>query len=90
MKPAWYGGNKIPDSYLKQFQRSDDRGTDNWRGAFEMSALGITFVALALSWLIRHINSNIDHPISDVIYIICGLIFLGALVTGIVLVGMML
>jgi hypothetical protein len=37
MKPAWYGGNKIPDSYLKQFQRSDDRGTDNWRGAFEMT-----------------------------------------------------
>lgn len=21
-KPAWYGGNKIPDSYLKKFQRS--------------------------------------------------------------------
>ena len=37
MKPAWYGGNKIPDSYLKQFQRSDVRGTDNWRGAFEMT-----------------------------------------------------
>lgn len=27
MKPAWYGGNKIPDSYLKQFQRSvEDEG----------------------------------------------------------------
>lgn len=25
--PAWYGGNKIPDSYLKKFQRSvEDEG----------------------------------------------------------------
>ena len=22
MKPAWYGGNKIPDSYLKKFVKS--------------------------------------------------------------------
>ena len=21
-RPAWYGGNKIPDSYLKKFQKS--------------------------------------------------------------------
>ena len=27
MKPPWYGGNKIPDSYLKKFQRSvEDEG----------------------------------------------------------------
>ena len=26
-KPAWYGGNKIPDSYLKKFWRSvEDEG----------------------------------------------------------------
>jgi len=22
MKPAWYGGNKVPDSYLKKFWKS--------------------------------------------------------------------
>jgi hypothetical protein len=55
-----------------------------------MSALGITFVALALSWLIGRINSNIDHPIADVIHIICVLIFFVAMVNGIVLVGMMI
>ena len=55
-----------------------------------MSALGITFVALALSWLIGRITSEIDEQIADVIHIICVLIFFGALVTGIVLVGMML
>lgn len=27
MKPPWYGGNKIPDSYLRKFQRSvEDEG----------------------------------------------------------------
>lgn len=26
-RPAWYGGNKIPDSYLKKFQKSvEDEG----------------------------------------------------------------
>jgi hypothetical protein len=55
-----------------------------------MSAFGITFVALALSWLIGRITSVIDHPIADVIHIICVLIFFVALVTGVVLVGMML
>ncbi len=26
-KPAWYGGNKIPDSYLRKFQSSvEDEG----------------------------------------------------------------
>lgn len=26
-KPAWYGGNKIPDSYLRKFQTSvEDEG----------------------------------------------------------------
>ena len=55
-----------------------------------MSELGITFVAFVLSWLIGRITSNIDHPIADVIHIICVLIFFGALVTGVVLVGMML
>ena len=26
-KPAWHGGNKIPDSYLKKFQKSvEDEG----------------------------------------------------------------
>jgi hypothetical protein len=55
-----------------------------------MSALGITFVALALSWLIGRINSKIDHPIADVIHIICGLTSFVAMVTAIVLVGMML
>jgi hypothetical protein len=55
-----------------------------------MSELGITFVAFVLSWLIGRITSNIDHPIADVIHIICVLIFFVALVTGVVLVGMML
>jgi hypothetical protein len=55
-----------------------------------MSAFGITFVVFALSWLIGRITSVIDHPIADVIHIICVLIFFGAMVTGVVLVGMML
>jgi hypothetical protein len=55
-----------------------------------MSALGITFVALALSWLIVSINAKLDHPMAHVIDIICDLIFFGALVTGIVLLGMKL
>ena len=55
-----------------------------------MSALGITFVALALSWLIGRVTSDSDHPVVDMIHIICVLIFLGAMVTGIVLIGMML
>jgi hypothetical protein len=55
-----------------------------------MSAWGITFVALALSWLIGSINAKLDHPMADVIHIICGLISLVALVAAIVLVGMML
>jgi hypothetical protein len=55
-----------------------------------MSELGITFVAFVLSWLIGRITSNIDHPIAGVIHIICVLIFFVALVTGVVLVGMML
>jgi hypothetical protein len=55
-----------------------------------MSALGITFVTFVLSWLIGRITSVINHPIADVIHIICVLIFFGALVTGVVLVGMML
>ena len=26
-RPAWYGGNKIPDSYLKKFQKAvEDEG----------------------------------------------------------------
>ena len=55
-----------------------------------MSAFGITFVVFVLSWLVGRITSEIDHPIADVIHIICVLIFFGALVTGIVLVGVML
>ena len=55
-----------------------------------MSELGITFVALALSWLIGRITSEIDGAVADVIHIICVMIFFVALVTGIVLVGMML
>lgn len=55
-----------------------------------MSELGITFVALALSWLIGRITSDIDEQVADLIHIICVLIFFVALVYGIVLVGMML
>jgi hypothetical protein len=55
-----------------------------------MSALGITFVALALSWLIGRLTSNIDHPLADLIHISCVLIFFVAMMTGIVRVGMML
>lgn len=55
-----------------------------------MSELGITFVALALSWLIGRILSYIDHPVVELIHIICVLIFFVAMVYGIVLVGMML
>ena len=55
-----------------------------------MSELGITFVALALSWLIGRITSGIDHPVADLIHIISVLIFFVAMVNGIVLVGMML
>jgi hypothetical protein len=53
-----------------------------------MSELGITFVVFALSWLIGRITSEIDHFVADVIHIICVLIFFGAMVTGIVLLGM--
>ena len=29
-RPAWYGGNKIPDSYLKRFCKAvEDAETDN-------------------------------------------------------------
>ena len=55
-----------------------------------MSELGITFVAFVLSWLIGRITSAIDHPVAELIHIICVLIFFVALVNGIVLVGMML
>jgi hypothetical protein len=55
-----------------------------------MSALGITFVALVLSWLVGRITSEIGHPVADLLHIICVLIFFGAMVAGIVLVGMML
>jgi hypothetical protein len=55
-----------------------------------MSALGITFVAFVLSWLVGRLTSEIDGALADVIHIICVMIFFGALVTGIVLVGMML
>jgi hypothetical protein len=55
-----------------------------------MSAFGITFVVFALSWLVGRITLDIDHPLADLIHIICALIFFGALVTGIVLLGMML
>lgn len=55
-----------------------------------MSAFGITFVALCLSWLIGLITSEIDHPVADLIHMFAALIFFGALVTGIVLLGMML
>lgn len=27
-RPAWYGGNKIPDSYLKKFRPSQDDAQD--------------------------------------------------------------
>lgn len=55
-----------------------------------MSELGITFVVLALSWLVGRITSDLDHPVADLIHIICVLIFFVAMVNGIVLVGMML
>ena len=55
-----------------------------------MSELGITFVAFVLSWLIGRITSVIDHPVADLLHIVCALIFFVALVNGIVLVGMML
>jgi hypothetical protein len=55
-----------------------------------MSAFGITFVVFALSWLVGRITSEIDHPVADLLRMIAVLIFFGALVTGIVLVGMML
>ena len=55
-----------------------------------MSELGITFVALCLSWLIGRITSDIDEQVADLIHIICVLIFFVAMVNGIVLVGMML
>lgn len=55
-----------------------------------MSALGITFVALCLSWLIGRTTSDIYHFVADVIHIICVLIFFGAMVIGIVLLGFML
>lgn len=55
-----------------------------------MSELGITFVVLALSWLIGRITSDIDGAVADVIHIICVMIFFVALVYGIMLVGMML
>jgi hypothetical protein len=55
-----------------------------------MSALGITFVAFVLSWLVGRIASEIDGALADVIHIICVMIFFVAMVTGIVLVGFML
>jgi hypothetical protein len=55
-----------------------------------MSALGITFVAFVLSWLFGRIASEIDGALADVIHIICVMIFFVAMVTGIVLLGMML
>ena len=55
-----------------------------------MSALGVTFVVFALSWLVGRITLEIDHPVADLLYIIAVLIFFGAMVTGIVLLGMML
>jgi hypothetical protein len=55
-----------------------------------MSALGITFVTLVMSWLVGRITANINHPVADLIYVICVLIFGGALLTGIVLLGFML
>jgi hypothetical protein len=55
-----------------------------------MSAFGITFVVFALSWLVGRITSEIDHPVADLLHFIAVLIFFGALVTGIVLIGMML
>jgi len=55
-----------------------------------MSALGITFVAFVLSWLVGRIASEIDGILADVIHIICVMIFFPAMVTGIVLLGMML
>jgi hypothetical protein len=55
-----------------------------------MSALGITFVAFVLSWLVGRIASEIDGALADVIHIICVMICFVAMVTGIVLVGMML
>ena len=55
-----------------------------------MSAFGITFVVFALSWLAARTTSEIDHPVADWVYIISTLAFFGAMVTGIVLVGMML
>jgi hypothetical protein len=55
-----------------------------------MSALGITFVVFALSWLVGRITSEIDEQIADVIHMIAVLIFFVAMVNGIVLVGMML
>ncbi len=55
-----------------------------------MSAFGITFVVFALSWLVGRITSEIDGALADVIHIICVMIFFCALVTGIVLLGMML
>jgi hypothetical protein len=53
-----------------------------------MSALGITFVALALSWLIGRISVSIPEwrPVTYA----CAMISFVAMVTGIVLVGMML
>jgi len=56
-----------------------------------MSALGITFVAFVLSWLVGRIASEIDGALADVIHIICVMIFFVAMMTGfLVLVGMML
>lgn len=55
-----------------------------------MSAFGITFVVFCLSWVSGRVTSDIDHPVADLIYMISTVAFFGALVTGIVLVGMML
>lgn len=55
-----------------------------------MSALGITFVALCLSWLIGTITRNLNHPVLKWVYIISTLLSFSAMVTGIVLLGMKL
>jgi hypothetical protein len=55
-----------------------------------MSALGTTFVVFVLSWLAGRITSVIDHPVADLLHFVSALIFLGSLVTGIVLVGFMI
>lgn len=40
-KPAWYGGNKIPDSYLKKFQQSVENEELPWELRVFLDNLGI-------------------------------------------------